>query len=223
MQTELVVGLASAGVAALAVAASTVATVLSLRGQRENTKATLEAQRALAAIQEDALRERARWDAVRGERVLLYRSIIIWAEKLLHALSAMNEERPGITPDVWHVDRSDEVDLDLYASDVVHTRFNALRGLLIGLVDGSPFRDSPLVSWTEGSGRIESVSIARTPLLDNWIERERIRDKAHDDSLSLISIIRAEIQGPEHSGYFITYRLDRAQDPNPDQEVKLAG
>ena len=78
MQAEVVVGLASTGVAALPVAASTPTTIMSLRGQRENTKATLEAQRALASIQEDALRERVRGDAIRAQRALLYKVIIVW-------------------------------------------------------------------------------------------------------------------------------------------------
>ena len=47
MQAEVIVGLTSAAVAALAIAASAVTTVLSLRVQRENTNATLETQRAL--------------------------------------------------------------------------------------------------------------------------------------------------------------------------------
>jgi hypothetical protein len=209
MQTEEVVGLASAGVAALAVAASTAATVLSLRGQRENTRATLEAQRALALIQEEAVRERARSDVLRAERALLYKSVISWAENLLGALYATTAEQARISPEVWHIDATTETDLDLYASDVVHTRFNALRGLLMALVDGSGFTESPLVSWTERDGRLESLTIGTTPPLDTWTEQERVRDKARGDALDLISTIRAEVQGREHSGYFVSYRLDR--------------
>jgi hypothetical protein len=209
MQPEVVVGLASTGVAALAVATSTLTTILSLRGQRENTKATLEAQRALASIQEEALRERVRADAIRGQRAVLYKIIILWAEGLLGALYAMNAEQPRISSEVWHIDPTAETDIDLYASDVVHTRFNALRGLLIGLVDGSGFTDSPLVFWNEHGDRIQSLSVTRTPPLDNWGEQQQVRDKARDDALSLISAIRAEIQGGEHSGYFVSYRLDR--------------
>ena len=41
-------------------------------------QATLEAQRALASIQEDALRERVRGDAIRAQRALLYKVIIVW-------------------------------------------------------------------------------------------------------------------------------------------------
>ena len=210
MQAEVVVGLGSAGVAGLAVAASTMTTILSLRGQRENTRATLEAQRALASMQEAALRERTHGDAVRSQRALLYKTVIIWAEGLLGALYAMAPEQENLAPAVWHIDPTAEADLDLYASDVVHTRFNALRGLLMGLVDGSGFSDSPLVAWSEHDGHIQSVTITRTPPLDNWVERQKVRDKARDDALSLISAIRAEVQGDEHAGYFVSYRLDRS-------------
>jgi hypothetical protein len=209
MQPEVLVSLASTGVAALAVVASAYTTVLSLRGQRENTWATLEAQQALAAIQEEAFRERVRREAVRGERTVLYKVVIVWAEGLLGALHAMDVEQPSISSEVWHIDEVTEADLDLYASDVVHTRFNALRGLLIGLVDGSGFVDSPLVSWDETGGRIDSVSVTRTPPLDSWVEQRLVRDKAAEDALGLISAIRAEVQGSEHSGYFVSYRLDR--------------
>lgn len=209
VRAEVVVSLASTGVTALAVATSTLTTILSLRGQRENTKATLEAQRALALIQEEALRERVRGDVIHAQRAALYKIVIVWAEGLLGALHVMNAEQPRISPEVWHIDPTAETDLDLYASDVVHTRFNALRGLLIGLVDGSGFTDSPFVSWNDRDGRLESISITRTPPLDSWHEQRQVRDKAHDDALSLIAAIRAEIQGGGHSGYFVTYRLDR--------------
>lgn len=209
MQPEVVVGLASTGVAALAVAASTATTVLSLRGQRENTKVTLEAQQALALIQEEALRERTRGVSIRVERARLYKIIITWAEGLQGALYAMDAEQARIPSAVRHIDPTAETDLDLYASDIVHTRFNALRGLLMGLVEGSGLSDSPLVSWTEHRGRIQSVSVTRTPPLDNWIEQQKVHDRAREDALGLISAIRGEIQGGEHSGYFVTYRLDR--------------
>lgn len=155
------------------------------------------------------MRERVHGDAIRGQRAVLYKIIIQWAEGLSSALYAMNTKQPMISSEVWHIDPIAETDIDLYASDVVHTRFNALRGLLIGLVDGSGFTDSPLVSWNEHGGRVESLSATRTPPLDNWGEQQKVRDKACDDALSLISAIRAEIQGGEHSGYFISYRLNR--------------
>jgi hypothetical protein len=69
------------------------------------------------------------------------------------------------------------------------------------------FSDSPPVTWDERDGQISNVSIDRTaPLLD-WATREGIRDKAHEDTLTLIHTIRAEVQGPDHSGWFVTYRL----------------
>jgi len=210
MQAEVMIGLGSAGVAGLAVVASTVTTILSLRGQRENTRATLEAQRALVSTQEAALRERTRSDAVRSQRAALYKTVIIWAEGLLGALSAMAPEQGKLAPGVWHIDPTTEADLDLYASDVVHTRFNALRGLLLGLVDGSGFADSPLVAWSEHGGHIQSVEITRTPPLDSSVERQKVRDKARADAFSLISAIRAEVQGDELAGYFVSYRLDRS-------------
>jgi hypothetical protein len=48
MQPEVIVGLMSAGVGALAIAAGTFTTYRSLEVQRDNTKRTLETQRALA-------------------------------------------------------------------------------------------------------------------------------------------------------------------------------
>jgi hypothetical protein len=61
VEPQTVVSLASTGiaalaVAALAVAASLVTTLLSLRAQRENTRATLEAQKQMSGAQERALR-----------------------------------------------------------------------------------------------------------------------------------------------------------------------
>jgi hypothetical protein len=49
-----------------------------------------------------------------------------------------------------------ENDLDLYASDSVHTRLNALRGLLLALVEGSEIQESPLVSWTDTTGEFRT-------------------------------------------------------------------
>jgi hypothetical protein len=209
MRAEMVVSLASTGVAALAVAASAMTTVLSLRSQRDNTRATLEAQRALAVIQEEALRERTSAEVLRVQRASLYKAVIEWAEGLLGALYAMTADQATISRDAWHIDPTAETDLDLYASDLVHTRFNALRGLLLALVEGSEIQESPLVSWTEHDGRIQDISIEATPSLDTWTEQKRVRDKARGDALDLISVIRAEVQGRNHSGYFVSYRLDR--------------
>jgi hypothetical protein len=55
------------------------------------------------------------------------------------------------------------------------------------------------------------MSTIRTPPLDSWGEQQLVRDKARDDTLSLIAAIRAEVQGGEHGGYFVSYRLDRNQ------------
>jgi hypothetical protein len=52
VEPQVIVSLASAGVAALAVAASLVTTLLSLRSQRENMRATLDAQERLSVSQE---------------------------------------------------------------------------------------------------------------------------------------------------------------------------
>jgi hypothetical protein len=68
VDSQVVVSLASAGAAALAVGASLVTTVLSVRAQRENTRATLDAQERLAAAQEGALRERAHGQDLRDRR-----------------------------------------------------------------------------------------------------------------------------------------------------------
>jgi hypothetical protein len=209
MRAEIIVSLSSTGVAALAVAASAVTTILSLRGQRDNTRATLEAQRALAVIQEEALRERTSTEILRAQRASLYKSVIEWAEGLLGALESMTADQALIPKRVWHIDPTAESDLDLYASDLIHTRFNALRGLLIALVEGSTSHESPLVSWTEHDGKIQTMSIGTTPSLCTWVEQEKVRDKARDDALDLISSIRAEVQGRNHSGYFVSYRLDR--------------
>jgi hypothetical protein len=64
---------------------------------------------------------------------------------------------------LWHIELAMEDSLDLYASDAVQIHFNALRGLLIGLVKDSGFSDSPVVTWDEDDGRILNVSGTRTP------------------------------------------------------------
>jgi hypothetical protein len=208
MEPEVVVGLASAGVGALAIAAGSVTTALSLKAQRDNTNSTLEAQRMLAASQEDFARERSHAQEMRRQQIPLYGDLLRWAEALLAALEKMDSEHPELAKSAWHIGEAIEDSIDLYAPETVHLRFNALRGLLIGLVKDSGFSDSPLVTWDERDGQISNVSIRRTaPLLD-WAMREAIRDKAHEDALTLIHTIRAEVQGPDHSGWFVTYRLD---------------
>lgn len=209
MQPEVIVGLTSAGVAALAIAASSVTTVLSLRVQRENTKSTLETQRMLAATQENFTRERSHAQEMRRQRTPLYGHLLRWAEALLSGLSQMNSDHPELAKSLWHIETAMEDSLDLYAPDTIHIRFNALRGLLIGLVKDSGFSQSRVVTWDEQDGRISNVSITTTPRLIDWATREPLRDKAHDDALDFIHTIRAEVQGGDHSGWFVTYRLSR--------------
>ena len=209
MQPEVIVGLLSAGVGALAIAASTLTTVRSLNVQRDNTNATLETQRALAAAQERALRDRSHDDELRSQRAPLYAYLLRWTDSLLGALDQITVEHPELPKSLWHIEPTMEDSLDLYSSDVVHIQFNSLRGLLIGLVGNSGFSDSPIVTWDEENGRISNVSITRTPPLTDWPARERILKKAHESGLELIHRIRGEVQGREHSGYFVTYRLDR--------------
>jgi len=207
MQPEVIVGLASAGVGALAIVASSVTTVLSLKAQRENTNSTLESQRMLATAQENFARERSHVLEMRRQRIPLYGHLLRWAEALATALGHMDSEHPELMKSVWHIGPEIEDLIDLYAPDIVHIRFNALRGLLIGLVKDSGFNTSRVVTWDEQDGRISNVSIAGTDPLIEWATREPIRDKAHEDTLGLIHAIRSEVQGPERSGWFVTYRL----------------
>jgi hypothetical protein len=211
MQSAEVVGLASAGVAALAIGASFFTTLLSLRAQRENTESTLRTQRALASAQEDFTRERSHAQELRRQRVPLYGSLIRWADTLLAALSEMDPEHAELAQSVWHVGPALEDSLDLYAPDLIHLRFNALRGLLMGLVKDSGFTTSPVVTWEYEGDRITNVSTTRTPPLTEWATRASIRDNAQDAALDFIHAIRAEVQGTDHSGWFVTYRLPLAR------------
>jgi hypothetical protein len=61
---------------------------------------------------------------------------------LLAALDGMAPERPELDLAGWHVERSVEDQIDLYASDLVHVRFTALRALLIGITQGAESADS---------------------------------------------------------------------------------
>ncbi|MEV7520747.1 hypothetical protein [Streptomyces sp. NPDC091371] len=72
MEPQIIVSLASTGVAGLAVAASLVTTLLSLRAQRENTRDTLDAQERLSAAQERALHERSHAQDLRDKRAEPY-------------------------------------------------------------------------------------------------------------------------------------------------------
>ncbi len=209
MQSEVLVGLASAGVAATAVLANALTKVLSFKVQRENTKSTLETQRMLAEAQESSLRETSHGQELREQRAPVYRAVLRWSEELLGALSSMDPAHSELSKSAWHIDPAIEDGLDLYASDTVHVRFNAVRGMLIGMVKDSGFDDSPIVQWEEQGGRIVSVSITRSPPLRDWPTRGQMRDDAHEAVLDLVARIRAEVQGADHSGYFVTYRLDR--------------
>ena len=219
MQPELAVGLASTGVAAIAIVTSTVTNVLSLRSQKENTRMTLEAQRALASFQEDALRERAHDQDLRDKRAALYLDLLRWTEHLLNALDEMHQDGPGLPRHRWHIERDTEDLVDLYASDAVHIRFNSLRGMLFGLVEGSERMASRIVSWTEADGRIEDVKLAERSLPD-WPAQRAVRDEAVQKALDLAHVIRAEAQGRQHSGYFVTYRMDRTE---PESQAQTEG
>lgn len=209
MQPEVIVGLMSAGVGALAIAASTFTTYRSLEVQRDNTKTTLETQRALADMQERALRDRSQEEELRSQQAPLYAYLIRWTYNLLEALDQMTAEHSELPKSLWHIEPTMEDSLDLYSSDTVQIHFNSLRGLLMGLTANSGFNDSPVVTWDEENGQILNVSITRTPPLADWSERELIRDKAFTSAMDLIHKIRAEVQGGKHGGNFVTYRLDR--------------
>jgi hypothetical protein len=203
------IGVASVGVAALTVGVNAITTISSLRTQRENTKATLESQLTLARHQEQALRDRSHGQELRERRTPIYSAIIEWTYALLAALDGMTPERPQLDLARWHVERAVEDQMDLYASDLVHIRFNALRALLTGVTQGSSSSDSPLLTWAEVDGRITDTSEGRTEKLDTWQARDRLRQLAAGKAIDLVSAIRAEMQGIEFSGYFYTYRLDR--------------
>lgn len=209
MEPQTIVSLASTGVAALAVAASTVTTVLSLRAQRENTRVTLEAQERQSAAAERALRERAHEQDLRDKRTEPYLALIKWADRLLAALDAMDEvTKPHLTVEEWNIAAEVDSLLDLYASDAVHVRFAALRGRLMGLVDTDGPRLPKTVTWTETDGAVENVRIAAGMLLTRWSDREAARDQAMDDAIDLIARVRAELQGATSRGYFVIWRLD---------------
>jgi hypothetical protein len=209
MDAQLVSSLASVGVAVLAVGVSALTTISSLRTQRENTRATLDSQLALARLQERALRERSHGQELRERRAPIYSAIVNWAYALLTALDGMAPERPELELDRWHVERSVEDEIDLYASDTVHIRFTALRALLIGVMQGAVSSDSPLLTWTEHDGEIIETVEGRTEKLNNWQARDRLRELAMSKAIDLVAAVRAEMQGFDSSGYFYTYRLDR--------------
>lgn len=217
MQPELAIGLASTAVAAIAIAASTTSTLLSLRSQQENTKATLEAQRLLASFQEKALRERSHDQELRDKRATIYLALLRWTEQLLSALDEIVESTPTLPQHKWHISEEIEDLADLYASDPAHTRFNALRGFLFGLLEG-PEQRSKIVTWDETDGKIESLEITDGSLLSDWPSREATRDQAVEMALDLVHVIREETQGQRHSGYFVTFRLPRQRRSGDDSQ-----
>jgi hypothetical protein len=208
VEPQVIVSLASTGVAALAVLASLFTTLLSLRSQRETTRATLEAQERLVTTQERALRERSHEQDVRDKRAEPYLALITWAQRLLEALDDVDEVgKPYLSVEEWNIAADIDNLLDLYASDRIHVRYAALRGKLIGLVATDGPRQPKVVSWTESNGEIDNVKIETGPAWSTWSARAEARAELIDDAIDLIAEIRAELQGERSRGYFIIWRL----------------
>jgi hypothetical protein len=127
MQPEVTVSIISASVGALAIAASTFTTVRSLKVQRDNTNATLETQRALAAAQERALRDRSHAEELRSQRAPLYAYLLHWIYDLLDAIDQLTAEHSELPISFWHITPEMEDSVDLYSSDAIHIHFNSLR------------------------------------------------------------------------------------------------
>lgn len=208
VEPQIIVSLASAAVAALAVGASLVTTLLSLRSQRENTRATLNAQKQLAVTQERAFRERSHEQDLRDKRVEPYLALIRWAEQLLAALDDMDEVgKPYLSVAEWNIAADVDNLLDLYASDGIHVRYAALRGKLIGLVATDGPRQPKIVTWTESDGEVGNVHIETGSAWTDWTARAEARAELIDDAINLIAQIRAESQGETSRGYFVIWRL----------------
>jgi hypothetical protein len=193
----------------LAVVASLITTLLSVRTQRENTRASLDAQERLTATQERALRERSLEQDLRDKRIEPYLGLIKWAERLLEALDEMDEiSKPYLSLDEWNIAADVDNLLDLYASDTIHVRYAALRGKAIGLVvptDGP--RRPAIVRWTEPNGAVEDVRIETGPEYSDWAARAEARAELKSDSIDLIAQVRAELQGRTSRGHYIIWRL----------------
>jgi hypothetical protein len=116
--------------------------------------------------------------------------------------------KPAPTVAEWNLAAEVDSLLDLYASDTVHVRFAALRGRLLSLVESDGSRLPEIVTWTETDGAIENVRIATGMLWTRWSDREAARDRAVDDTIDLIAMVRAELQGATSRGYFVIWRLD---------------
>lgn len=208
MESQIIVSLASTAVAALAVAASLVTTMLSLRSQRESTRVTLETQERLSASQELALRERSHEQDLRDKRVAPYLALIRWAERLLEALDEMDEVgKPYLSVEEWSIAADVDNLLDLYASDRIHVRYAALRGKLMGLVATDGPRLPKIVTWTESDNEVHDVHIETGPAWSSWTERAAARAELMDDAIDLIAQVRAESQQETGRGYFILWRL----------------
>lgn len=208
VESQVLVSLASAGVAALAVAASLITTLLSLRSQRESTRATLEAQERLSAAQERALRERSQQQDLRDNRTEPYLALITWAERLLAALDEMDElDKPHLSVEEWNIAADIDNLLDLYASDSIHVRFAALRGKLMGLITTDAPLSPQIVTWTESAGEIDNVRIEPGSAWSSWDARVAARAELMDDTIDLIAQVRAESQGATSRGYFVMWRL----------------
>ncbi|MFJ8599022.1 hypothetical protein ACIREM_09885 [Streptomyces shenzhenensis] len=101
MEPQIIVSLASAGVAGLAVAANLVTTLLSLRAQRENMRDT---QERLSVAQERALHERSHAQDLRDKRVEPYLALIKWTDRLLEALDDLDElAKPYLSVEEWNI------------------------------------------------------------------------------------------------------------------------
>ncbi|MET8980021.1 hypothetical protein ABZX85_30900 [Streptomyces sp. NPDC004539] len=208
MESQIIVSLASTGVAGLAVVASLATTLLSLRAQRENTRYTLDAQERLSAAQERALHQRSHAQDLRDKRAEPYLALIKWADRLLEGLDELDEvTKPYLSVEEWNIDPHIDSLLDLYASDVIHVRYAALRGKLIGLVATDGPRLPQLVTWAESEGEIDDVSIETGSPWSTWPARAEARAQLMDDAIDLIAQVRAELQGRTSRGYFIIWRL----------------
>ncbi len=208
VESQILVSLASAGVAALAVAASLITTLLSLRSQRENTRATLEAQERLSATQERALGERSQQQDLRDKRTEPYLALIKWTERVLAALDDMDElSKPYLTVEEWNIAADIDNLLDLYASDSIHVRFAALRGKLMGLINTDAPKLPQIVTWTESEGEVDNVRIEPSSVWSSWHARAAARAELMDDAIDLIAHVRAQSQGETSRGYFIMWRL----------------
>ena len=130
------------------------------------------------------------------------------AEQLLEALDEMDEvAKPYLSVEEWKIAPDVDNLLDLYASDVIHVRYAALRGRLMGLVATDGPRRPKVVSWTESDGEVDNVSMETGAEWSDWSARAVARGKLMDDAVDLIAQVRAELQGRTSRGYFIVWRL----------------